>query len=217
MGPGQREAGLRVIELAIRPLDSVVAELASGREAGVRWIVGIVVIGLVARNAQVAGQVVVVVDVAVGARPGRNGVRTGQREAPPAEEFALVDPELLPFPWQEAKRSKAASETTKETFFFFMVFPFIQAAFPENVERLLQWQESVIANKTDPILDASGSTVPPHIELDKFLGHLERKHGNLFTDLIRTQAGLQLRREGSAQPIMPLEYLIQVLGEMFHK
>jgi hypothetical protein len=56
-------------------------------------------------------------------------------EAPPAEEFALVDPELLPFPWQEAKRSKAASETTKETFFFFMVFPFIQAAFPEKAER----------------------------------------------------------------------------------
>ena len=49
MGTRQRKTGLRVIELAIRPLDCVMAILASRREAGVRhWTFRIVVVGLVA-------------------------------------------------------------------------------------------------------------------------------------------------------------------------
>jgi len=82
MGTGQREAGLRVIELAVRPLNGVMAHLASGREAGVVYrILRTLEIGLVARNARRNGDVVIVVDVAIGASPRRNGMGTGQREA----------------------------------------------------------------------------------------------------------------------------------------
>ena len=49
MGAGQRPAGLRVIELAIRPLDGVVALFAGGREARVRHrTLRVVVVVLVA-------------------------------------------------------------------------------------------------------------------------------------------------------------------------
>ena len=82
MGTRQGEAGLRVIELAIRPLDGVMALFAGGWEAGMRHgRLRIVVIGLVARNASGVGDVVVVVDVAVGARPWRDGMGTRQRPA----------------------------------------------------------------------------------------------------------------------------------------
>ena len=58
------------------------AELAGRREARVRHrTFRIVEIGLVARNAERAVQVVVIVDVAVGARPRRNRMGTRQREA----------------------------------------------------------------------------------------------------------------------------------------
>jgi len=77
----QREPG--VIELAIRPLDSVVAGCTGGREMSgdVVRIVRILVVRLVAAIA-VRGQVgVVVVYVAVGASARRDGVRAGEREA----------------------------------------------------------------------------------------------------------------------------------------
>ena len=78
----QRESGLRVIELAIRPLDGVVAVLASGRETRVRYrSFRIVVVGLVARNAGRVRDVVVVVDVAVGTGSWRNRMRARQRES----------------------------------------------------------------------------------------------------------------------------------------
>ena len=79
--PRQREARLRVIELAIGPLNGVVTKFASGRETGVRRIVCVLKILLMAGNAQVAVQVVVVVDMAVGTLSRRNGVRTGQRKS----------------------------------------------------------------------------------------------------------------------------------------
>jgi hypothetical protein len=80
MGTGQRKAGLRVIELAIGPLNGVMALLAGSREAGVRHrrrrFIEIV---LVARNARRVRDVVVVVDVAIDARPRRDGMGTRQR------------------------------------------------------------------------------------------------------------------------------------------
>ena len=81
MGTRQRKTGLRVIELAIRPVDCVMAILASRREAGVRhWTFRIVVVGLVATDAGGRQRDVVVVDVAVGARPRRHHMRARQRE-----------------------------------------------------------------------------------------------------------------------------------------
>ncbi len=77
----QRKAGLRVIELAVRPLDRVMALLAGSREAGVRHrAFCVVVIGLVARDASGVRDVVVVVDVAIGALPRGHGMRPGKRE-----------------------------------------------------------------------------------------------------------------------------------------
>ena len=72
-----------VIELAIRPLDSVVAGRAGSRESGgdVVRIGRIHIVRLVAAIA-VGGQVfVIVVDVAVGAGARRYGMRAGEREA----------------------------------------------------------------------------------------------------------------------------------------
>jgi len=75
----QREARGRVIELRVGPLHGVMTLLARGREAGVRDGSGRVVeVGLVARNARGHGDVVVVAAVAIGARPRRHGVRSGQ-------------------------------------------------------------------------------------------------------------------------------------------
>ena len=81
MGTGQRKPGLRVIEFGIRPLDGVMTLFAGGRESGVRdRTLRIVEIVLVARNASRVRDVVVVVDMAVGARSWRNRMGTGQRE-----------------------------------------------------------------------------------------------------------------------------------------
>ena|ERR1017187_338697 len=74
----QRKARLRVIELAIRPLHRVMALLAARRESRVRHGSGCMVeIVLVARNASRIRDGVVVVDVAIDARPWRHGVRSG--------------------------------------------------------------------------------------------------------------------------------------------
>ena len=78
----QRKSGSRVIELAVRPLHGVVALLASCRKARVRHRRRRVVeIGLVATDARHAGQVVIVVDVAIGALAGRNGVAASKKES----------------------------------------------------------------------------------------------------------------------------------------
>jgi len=72
---GQREASLCVIELTVGPLDGVMALLAGGREAGVRHrTLRAVVVILMACNTQRAGQVVIVVDVAIRASSWRHGV-----------------------------------------------------------------------------------------------------------------------------------------------
>src|ERR1019366_2535988 len=71
-----------VVEHSVDPLHGVVAGFAGGGEARVRHRSGrVVVVFLVARYAGGAGQVVVVVHVAVGALPRWNRVRSGQHEA----------------------------------------------------------------------------------------------------------------------------------------
>ena len=80
----EREAGSGVIKLAIRPLHGVVATLARSGEAELRVIqrrcCGVVVLH-VAGGAGSARQIVIVVDMAVGADAWRISVRVGQREA----------------------------------------------------------------------------------------------------------------------------------------
>ena len=80
----QREPGGRVIKLAIRPLNGVVAGIASRREPGRSVCYGrgrIVVVGLVTGYTGRARQVVIIVDVAVGTGPRWHRVISGQREA----------------------------------------------------------------------------------------------------------------------------------------
>src|SRR5450755_2414964 len=78
---GQRKLGLVVIERRIGPGDRVMAQLASRREARV-WhrTHRVLEIGLMARNAKIAVQVVVVVDMALGACSRGHRMRTRQRE-----------------------------------------------------------------------------------------------------------------------------------------
>ena len=82
-----------MIELGIRPLDGVVALLAGSRESGVRHGAGgTIEILLMARNARSIRDVVVVVDVAVGARARGNRMRSGQGE----RRFRVVETCRLP-------------------------------------------------------------------------------------------------------------------------
>ncbi len=84
MRAGQRKAGRRVVKHAVRPENGVVAILAGGREVGLHVIYGrqrIVVIGLVTRDAGRVGDVVVIVDVTIGALPRRRGVCAHQRKS----------------------------------------------------------------------------------------------------------------------------------------
>ena len=77
----KRKSGLRVVEFSIRPLDGVVALLASRRESGMRHrTLGVVVIVLVTRNTRDIRDVVVVIDVTIRALSWGHRVRTGQRE-----------------------------------------------------------------------------------------------------------------------------------------
>ena len=83
---GNREGRvLRVIERRVQPVGCAMAVLASRRKklrlCRVSRVSRILVVGLVARDAKVAVQVVVIVDVAIGACPRWNGMRPGQREA----------------------------------------------------------------------------------------------------------------------------------------
>jgi len=80
--PSQREPGGRVIELAIRPRHHVVTLLASGRETRVRnRSSGGIEVVLVATDASRAGDIEVVIHVAVCALPRRHQVRTGKRKS----------------------------------------------------------------------------------------------------------------------------------------
>jgi len=84
MHSGQRPTRGGVIELAIHPVGGVMAILARRRELRgdvVYRSLGVVVIVLVTADARCHGDVVVVVDVAIGAGPRRNGVHSGQRPA----------------------------------------------------------------------------------------------------------------------------------------
>ena len=76
----EREAGLAVIEVGIRPFDRVMAELAGLREPGgdVIRIVRVFVIGQVAGYARRVVQLVIVVYVAVGTGARRHGMRSRQ-------------------------------------------------------------------------------------------------------------------------------------------
>jgi len=72
---------LRVIELAIHPVDGVMAGFAGERELRAHVIdrrLGVVVVRLVARDATGLRNVVVAVDVAIGTRARRYGVRSRQ-------------------------------------------------------------------------------------------------------------------------------------------
>jgi len=80
---GQLETSGRVIESGVRPQHCVVAGLARGRERCgdvVHRRGGVVVIGLVARDTGRRRQVVIIVDVAIGASARRHGVGAAQRE-----------------------------------------------------------------------------------------------------------------------------------------
>ena len=79
---GQSESRGRVIELTIRPLHRVMTLLAGRRESRMRhWRGRVVVVGLMATHARRAGQVVVVIDVAIRTLPRWDRVRTRQRES----------------------------------------------------------------------------------------------------------------------------------------
>src|SRR5260370_11103837 len=82
MRTGEREARLGVIESCGLPSRGVVTGIAGLREAAgnVVGIRGSLEILKVTGNAGGRGQVVIVVDVTVGASPGRNRVRARERE-----------------------------------------------------------------------------------------------------------------------------------------
>ena len=82
MRSGQRESSGGMIKLAVRPEHSVVTLLARRGEACVRHRSRRrVVVALMATHASRAGDVVVVVDVAIGALARRRSMATSQREA----------------------------------------------------------------------------------------------------------------------------------------
>jgi hypothetical protein len=84
-----------VIELAIGPLDRVMALFAGGREPSMRHrTFRVLVVSLVARNTRRVGDVVIVVDVAVRALSWRNRMRSGQGKS----GFGVVKLSWLPGP-----------------------------------------------------------------------------------------------------------------------
>src|SRR5947209_11380868 len=79
---GQSESSGGVIKPAVGPRDCVVTLLASGRETRMRhWARGMIVVILMAVDACRAGDVVVVIDVAIGALPRWHHVRARQRKS----------------------------------------------------------------------------------------------------------------------------------------
>ena len=90
---GQSKAGGGVIECRVGPRRCVMTLLASGREARVRYRRGRVVeIGLVATDAGRIGDVVVVVDVAIGACARRHRVGSGERKS----RLGVIESRWLP-------------------------------------------------------------------------------------------------------------------------
>jgi len=78
---GKGESGCGVVKFRVNPCDRVMAALTRRGEARVRYgSCGVVVIGLMATDARSVGDVVVIVDVAIRALPGRHGVRSGKWE-----------------------------------------------------------------------------------------------------------------------------------------
>ena len=81
--PGQRPSSLRMIELAVHPVDRVMTGFTGSGETGrdmVNGLLGVVVILLMAGDARSLGQVVIVVDMAIRAGAGRHGMAASQRE-----------------------------------------------------------------------------------------------------------------------------------------
>lgn len=71
-----------MVERAVGPLHGVVAAFTSSGEAGVRhWSGRVIVVVLVTTYAGCGGDVVVVVDVAIGTLPRRDRVGSGQRKS----------------------------------------------------------------------------------------------------------------------------------------
>lgn len=93
--PGQLESGAGVIERCVGPQHRVVTVFA-GRRKSHSCVIHrrrrIVVVRLMARHACRAGQVVVVVHVAIGALPRRRRVRSGQRKSSAAVIEGRVQP-----------------------------------------------------------------------------------------------------------------------------
>ena len=90
---GQRESGRRVIELCVSPLHGVMALLACSREPGVcHRGYGVVEIILVAADAGRAGDVEIVIDVAIRTLPRGNRVCTRQRKP----RFRVIERRRLP-------------------------------------------------------------------------------------------------------------------------
>ena len=81
--PGQREIRGVVVERGVRPRRGVVAQGASLRKTcgGVIRIVGALIVLQMARDASGAGQIEIVVDVAVGTLTGRDRMSSRQGEA----------------------------------------------------------------------------------------------------------------------------------------
>ena len=95
MHPRQLKSCARVVEHSIGPLNRVVAGFTGRRECSRNVIHGRqrgVVIVLMARNARRAGEVVVIVDVTVGALPWRNRMVSGQRESGAVVVKGRVEP-----------------------------------------------------------------------------------------------------------------------------
>lgn len=90
----EREGRRVVVEGGIGPDEGVMTQLALGGEAScrVRRIGCARVIFLVTRVTGGAVQVVIVVQVAVGALPRRHGVRSGQREAGAVVVESSIEP-----------------------------------------------------------------------------------------------------------------------------
>ena len=93
MRTAQRESGGRVIELRVSPLHGVMALLARSREPGMRHrAYRVVEVVLVAADAGGAGDVEIVIHVAICTLPRRDGVRTRQRKA----RLGVIESRRLP-------------------------------------------------------------------------------------------------------------------------
>src|ERR1700724_3093317 len=93
---GERESGLGVIEVRRRPGRRGVARLACFGESLLRVVrvIGVLKILQMAGDAGGLGQVVVIVDMAIGARTGRHGVSASEEESSECVIEPCVQPVL---------------------------------------------------------------------------------------------------------------------------